>query len=164
MQDCDPQQTFWARRREWLPGTLVFWGLLGVAKAAQVADHNLWWFRGHYDLLSLTIFTCFIGAFCVGCRVLFRFTAPPISDALSRRLFSTVFFAGVGFKVGCRYIHLCMAGSRVIETLAMFGTPVLAGAVVFTFKNRVLGYVLATGLLGIVWLLARPYLDWAHGN
>ena len=46
----------------------------------------------------------------------------------------------------------------------MLGTPILVGAVVFAIDRRWVRYAAALCWLMIVWLLARPYLDWAHGN
>ena len=165
-----PSQTLRERYRDWLPGALAVFGLLGIAKLGQLADRHAWWFHGQYELLSLIVFASMMAALCVGLLTILRIMTilriiqPSPSGSFWPRILSTAFFAIIGFKVGGRYIHLCMAGSRLIEGLAMLGTPVLVGAVVFVCKGRVLGYVIATCVLTIIWLLARPYLDWAHGN
>ncbi len=77
---------------------------------------------------------------------------------------STLFFVAMGLKIGARYPHMCEAGSRLIEGLAMWGTPVLVGAIVLFCKGRWYSFFIATILLVVVWLLADPYHDWAHGS
>ncbi|HUG70964.1 MAG TPA: hypothetical protein VMM76_24660 [Pirellulaceae bacterium] len=152
------------RYREWLPGTLTTALLLGVAKTAQIADRHHWWFRDEYELLSLIVFTAFTAATCIGFLTLFRISHPQTDYYYWSRIAVTVFFSALAMNVGGRYLHLCTAGSRVIEGLAMFGSPVLVGAIVFSIKRRGIASFIATFTLVIIWLLARPYLDWAHGN
>lgn len=152
------------RWREWLPGSMAIVALVGAAKLGQLADRHAWWFRGQYELLSLVIFALMTAALCLAILILVRVTNPQQSRVRLRRVLSTLFFVAVGLKVGGRYIHMCMAGSRLIEGLAMLGTPILAGTIVFACKRLVVGYVLAICVLAVIWLVARPYLDWAHGN
>ena len=152
------------RWRDWLPGTMAIVALVGAAKFGQFADRHAWWFRGQYELLSLVTFTLMTAALCLAILILVRVTNPQQTRVRLRRVLSTLFFIAVGLKVGGRYIHLCTAGSRLIEGLAMLGTPMLVGTIVFGCKRLALGYAIATCVLAVIWLIARPYLDWAHGN
>ncbi len=152
------------RWREWLPGLLGFFSLVGIATLARFADRHNWWFRDQYELLSLIIFAAGFGSICIGWITLLRITQRSLPSKAWPRIMSTLFFVVMGFKVGGRYAHMCMTGSPFIEGFAILGTPALVGIILFAYKGRVRGYLIATSLLVIVWFLARPYLDWAHGS
>ena len=101
---------------------------------------------------------CLMSAVCGAPRL-----SPEARFYLSRGVV-TGWFVHMGLWVGLRYIHLCESGSRLVEGLAVFGTPLIAGAAVAAIQRRSVAYGLATVILFAVWLLARPYLDWAHGS
>jgi hypothetical protein len=78
------------------------------------------------------------------------------------RAFLAALFAWIGFKAGFGYIHMCEAGSRLIEWSAVLGTPLLVGALVLFPRRLWLGMVGAALVTHVVYVLCRPYLDWAH--
>jgi hypothetical protein len=80
------------------------------------------------------------------------------------RLALAVLFGWVGFKVGFGYVHMCDAGSRLIEGSAAFGTPSAASALVLFVRRLWLGLLGAAVLTLVVHALCRPYLDWIHHN
>jgi hypothetical protein len=75
-----------------------------------------------------------------------------------------VLFGWIGLKVGFGYIHLCEAGSRLIEGSAAFGTPLVVGALVLSVRRLWLGMLGAAAVILVVYALCRPYLDLVHHN
>lgn len=105
-----------------------------------------------------------IGGACFGVGTVLHMADLGIDRDRWNRAVMTVFLAGVALKVGMRYVHLCKAGSPLVEGLAVLGSPVFVGLIVFCVRRRWLAYSTAMSLLALIWLLARPYLDWVHGN
>lgn len=80
------------------------------------------------------------------------------------RVFLAALFASLSVKVGLGYIHTCQAGSRLLEWGAVLGAPLLVVALVL-FVHRVWLGILGAALVTLgVYVLCRPYLDWAHGS
>ena len=70
----------------------------------------------------------------------------------------------LGYLIGIRYLHLCSAGSTIIEYFAAFGTPVVcAGIVVFGRRHYVVAFLAIVLLLLVVYFGCQPYRDWVHG-
>jgi hypothetical protein len=94
---------------------------------------------------------------------------PPPQDCTALRpmlprVVLTVLFGWVALKVGFGYIHLCEAGSRVVEGSAAFGAPLAVCALVL-FVRRPWVAILSAALVTLgVYALCRPYLDWIHHN
>lgn len=145
---------------EWLFVVALAVVLFGVSEAALLADRHNWWIPGD-ELLSLIWFASFFGAACVGFFIAFGIGFPTLVSLWSR-LATALFFAAVAFKVGGRFLHLCPAGSTVIEAIAVFGSPLVVGAMTLSIRHRGLAVLLATLFLVCLWLLAAPYLQWAH--
>jgi len=158
----DDSRAATGHRRDWVPGLIGVVSLVGVAMLVRFMDYHHWWLRGQYEVLSLILFATIVGAICVGWVTLLRATLPSCPSQVWSRIMSALFFTALGVKVGGRYVHLCEAGSSLLEGAALLGTPVLVGTIVFICKRRVLGYCVATCLLVVIWFLARPYLDWVH--
>ena len=91
-------------------------------------------------------------------------TEPQRNRAVVAHVALSIVVAVAGLKVGVGYVHLCLAGSRLLEGLAMFGTPILAGAATLAIPRRAAGVAVATIILCTIWALQRPYLDWVHNN
>ena len=152
--------------RKWLPSLVGAILLMGLHRLARLADRYGGWFRDQHDLLSLVKFTAVIGSLILLYTLPLRIFPSPLCKDVSKmlRVASTFFFFAIGFKVGCRYVNACIGLPIYIEYLALFGTPVLVGTVVFVCKGRVIGYLIATCILTVVWILAGPYLAWCNSN
>ena len=140
--------------------------LVSIGILADILDDHNWWFRGHYEILSLIKWTVVCGVMWINGIILCRIATPGFGKPgkISKSIVAALFFAAVGLRVGAGYAHLCMAGSRVIEVGAFFGTPLLVGTIVLVSKGRIRGYTVATFVLALVWFLKEPYLAWAHGS
>lgn len=161
MSKTDPNNTIMNTYREWLPGVMAVAVFMAIGITAERAIiHYLYWYR----LLSLMSLAANTAAFCIAILTSFRFMHLQTDYDLLSRIMVTVFFMIVAVKIGCGYAHLCEAGSDIIMSFVLLGSPALTGAIVFTVKRRGLAYFIATFILVIIWLLARPYLDWVHGN
>lgn len=163
---------FRRRWRKWVPATIGFFALLGLFNLSAMAYHSGWWFRHQYELLHEIRWTLGAGMMFLGWYAGYQLAVtllPDNRDPLARwvnvsRVLETGFCMALAMKVGCRYMHLCAAGSRWIELGAAFGTPLVVGPLVGLVRARWLAYLLAACVLTAVCILARPYLDWAHGE
>lgn len=118
----------------------------------------------YYRLMSFLNFFCF-AAIGSGLVVLpLRAKQPPSSLVSILRVFLAILFAILGLKAGTRYVHLCAAGSRVVEWSAMLGTPIIAVSLMFGIRRLSLAGFAAVALVAIVWICARPYLDIVHSS
>lgn len=164
----DPQKgrdcSLHKRWRECIPLILGCLSLIGIASLARIVERNHWWCADHHELLSLIFFTAVVGFLCVGCIILLCIIQPSRSSTIGPRIVLTLFFMLIGLKVGVRYAHMCKAGYLFIEGLAIFGTPVLVGVIVFVCKGPLQRIIIATCILVVVWILATPYLNWIHGS
>lgn len=111
-------------------------------------------------LLLITCATVMTPALVAGFRADRRFVGDHYVSS------ARVFFAGlwtiVGIKVGCWYPHMCDCGHAVIELGALFGTPILAQAIVLFTRRVAVGAIVAGALVTAVGLAANPYLAWIH--
>jgi hypothetical protein len=94
---------------------------------------------------------------------------PPCQDCAALRptwprVFLAALLASIGVKAGLGYVHLCEAGSRLIEGGATFGAPLLVAALILFARRLWLGTLGAALVILVVYVLCRPYLDWIHGN
>jgi len=70
-----------------------------------------------------------------------------------------------GLMVGLPYLHLCSAGSRIIEFGAAYGTPVVCAVMLGSARRRYLLAIFAVALLLLlVHFGCEPYRDWIHGS
>ena len=69
----------------------------------------------------------------------------------------------IAIRVGLGYIHLCLAGSKMIEWFAVAGSPILCIAAVVLVRRYVIVIPLVALYVLALKLLCEPYLDWIHG-
>ena len=70
----------------------------------------------------------------------------------------------IGARAGVDYVHLCSAGSRLIEYAASFGTLVVCLILVIFIRRDWISLPLAAVVILVVELLADPYVVWVHGS
>jgi hypothetical protein len=103
------------------------------------------------------------------CRMGLERLLPPPQDctglrSVLPRAFLAGLFASVGCNAGLGYVHMCEAGSRLVEWGAVLGTPLAVGALVL-FPRRLWSGMLGAALVILaVYAFCGPYLDWAHGR
>jgi len=160
----DELQEVRRRWREWVPGASLALALLVIGDMAGRPNQLNLWFDDDGSFFPLIGCIGFTGAFCSLMWMTCQCTQPPAQFQRNARILTAVFFGIVALKAGGRFAHLCSDGSPVIEGLAILGTPALVIVAVFACKRRGVGALIATSLIVAVWMLARIYLDWAHGN
>lgn len=117
-----------------------------------------------YTLAAVIKATSIAALISVCVLVFISLTEPRRNRILAGQIALAVVVSTAGLKVGLGYVHLCAAGSRLIEGFAIFGTPIVAATTALFFRHRWAGIAVAILILTAVWLLRRPYLDWTHGN
>lgn len=163
MSITSPADTGTNTGRGWLPGAITAVLLLGAGMLVAITGRQYWWLHSNGELLSLLSQAACLAAVCIGLLSAVRFMGLQTNYDRLTRILATLYFMYLALKIGGRYIHLCTAGSRLIEGFALFGPAFLIGIIIFTVNRRGIAYTIATILLIILWLLARPYLDWVHG-
>ena len=90
--------------------------------------------------------------------------ACPTAPAALPRILLTGVFGVVALRVGTGYLHLCEAGSRVVEGSAVFLTPALVCAPVLFARRLPLAVLWAAAVLLTIYACRQPYLDLVHGK
>src|SRR5688572_26001239 len=94
---------------------------------------------------------------------------PPIQDCarlqfIFPRAFLATLFASLSVKAGINYIHLCEAGSRLVEGSAVWGAPLLVVALILFARRLWVGMLGAAFVTIVVYAVHKPYLDWVHSQ